>query len=141
MWIIILALCLLGMFTAIFGYIQQRLHEKAVREGKAVEEPEAPLIEEEECCGEHSTCEKDSLLAAVSKDIEYYDDEDLDRFVALDPATYTEDDVEEFREIFYTLQEVDIAGWVRSLQLRQIELPYVIKEEVLLVMRESREHH
>ena len=63
-----MALCLLGMFTAIFGYIQQRLHEKAVREGKAVEEPEAPLIEEEECCGEHSTCEKDSLLAAVSKD-------------------------------------------------------------------------
>ena len=28
----------------------------------------------------HETCEKDSLLAAVSKDIEYYDDEELDRF-------------------------------------------------------------
>ena len=61
--------------------------------------------------------------------------------MALDPATYTEEDVEEFREIFYTLQEVDMAGWVRSLQLRQIELPYEIKEEVLLVMRERREHH
>ena len=85
-------------------------------------------------------CEKDSLLAAVSKSIEYYDDEELDRFKTKDSQDYTEDDVEEFREIFYTLEETDIAGWVRSLQLRQIELPDEIKEEVLLVMRERREH-
>ena len=30
--------------------------------------------EAEECCGQHETCEKDSLLAAVSKDVEYYED-------------------------------------------------------------------
>ena len=42
--------------------------------------------------------------------------------------------------MFYTLRETEIAGWVRSLQLRQIELPDDIKEEVLLVMRERREH-
>ena len=31
-----------------------------------------------ECCGQHEVCERDSLLAAVSKKIEYYDDEELD---------------------------------------------------------------
>ena len=75
-----------------------------------------------------------------SKSIEYYDDEELDRLKTKDSQDYTENDVEEFREIFYTLEETDIAGWVRSLQLRQIELPDEIKEEVLLVMRERREH-
>ena len=139
MWIIRLAISLLGMITAIIGYIQQRIRDKAIREGRAVEEEETPVVEEE-CCGAHEMCEKDSLLAAVSKSSEYYDDEELDRFKTKDYKDYTEDDVEEFREIFYTLEETDIAGWVRSLQLRQIELPDEIKEEVLLVMRERREH-
>lgn len=139
MWIIILAISLLGMLTAIIGYVQQRIHDKRVKEGKAVEEE--PVVEiEEECCGAHEMCERDSLLAAVSKSVEYYEDEDLDRFKERDSETYTEDEVAEFREVFYTLRETEIAGWVRSLQLRQIELPDDIKEEVLLVMRERREH-
>ena len=40
-----------------------------------------------ECCGMHETCEKDSLLAAVSKEIEYYDDEELDRFRGVSSGT------------------------------------------------------
>ena len=39
------------------------------------------VIPDAECCGMHETCEKDSLLAAVSKDVEYYDDEELDAFL------------------------------------------------------------
>ena len=30
----------------------------------------------EGCCGQHIVCEKDSLLAAVSTEIEYYEDEE-----------------------------------------------------------------
>ena len=36
-----------------------------------------------ECCGMHEVCEKESLLAAVSKEVEYYEDEELDRFRGL----------------------------------------------------------
>ena len=139
MWLIILALVILGMLTAIVGYFQKQRHEKAVREGRAVEEEPVKEVEEE-CCGAHEVCEKDSLLSAVSKDIEYYEDEDLDRFAMKDSYTYTEEDIEEFRDIFYTMQESEVAGWVRSLQLRNITLPDEIKEEVLLVIRERREH-
>ncbi len=39
-----------------------------------------PEDEEEECCGMHITCEKDSLLAGISKSIEYYEDEELDAY-------------------------------------------------------------
>ena len=92
-----------------------------------------------ECCGQHEVCEKDSLLAAVSRGIEYYDDEELDRYRGRDGAGYDEEEAEEFRNIFYTMRTDEVAGWVRSLQLRQISLPDQIKDEVLLIVRERRE--
>lgn len=91
-----------------------------------------------ECCGQHEVCEKESLLAAVSKKIEYYDDEELDRFRGVDPDCYREEEVEEFRNILYTMLETDVAGWVRSLQLRGVELPDELKDEVYLIVGERR---
>ena len=92
----------------------------------------------DECCGQHETCEKDSLLAAVSKGIEYYNDEELDRFKGLEGDAYSEDDVEEFREVLYTLQETEVAGWIRSLQLRNVNLPDALKDEAFLIVGERR---
>lgn len=100
------------------------------------QEQEAP----EECCGQHETCEKDSLLAAVSKDVEYYEDEELDRFRTRRSDEYTAEEVEEFQEILYTMRNDEVAGWVRSLQLRHIELPDPIKDEVFLIIGERRMH-
>lgn len=91
-----------------------------------------------ECCGQHEVCERDSLLAAVSKDIEYYDDEELDRFRGREADDYTEEEADEFAGIFYELANEEVAGWVRSLQLRGIKLPDAIKDEVLLLIRERR---
>ena len=85
-------------------------------------------------------CLIDSLLAAVSKKIEYYDDEELDRFIGRAPEAYTGDEIEMFRDVFYTMQETDVAGWVRSLQLRGINLPDDIKDEVFLIIGERRIH-
>ncbi len=96
--------------------------------------------EPEECCGQHETCEKDSLLAAVSKDVEYYEDEELDRFRTRRSDEYTAEEVEEFQEILYTMRNDEVAGWVRSLQLRHIELPDPIKDEVFLIIGERRMH-
>lgn len=92
----------------------------------------------QECCGQHEVCEKDSLLAAVSKEIEYYDDEELDRFCGILPSAYTEQDTEEFREILYSMQDHEVAGWVRSLQLRGIPLPDTLKDEIYLIIGERR---
>ena len=109
-------------------------------EGEGVENHVAQPEEEEpeECCGQHETCEKDSLLAAVSKDVEYYEDEELDRFRTRRSDEYTAEEVEEFQEILYTMRNDEVAGWVRSLQLRHIELPDPIKDEVFLIIGERR---
>ncbi len=107
--------------------------------GEISEIPEAREIPEE-CCGQHETCERDSLLAAVSKMIEYYDDEELDRFRGLEGDEYEEDAVDEFREVLYTLQSEEVAGWLRSLQLRGVNLPDALKDEAFLIVGERRIH-
>jgi predicted mannosyl-3-phosphoglycerate phosphatase (HAD superfamily) len=83
-------------------------------------------------------CEKESLLAAVSKGVEYYDDEELDRFRGRPSDRYTDAEVEEFREVLYTCREEEVAGWSRSLQLRGIELPDELKDELFLIVGERR---
>ena len=45
------------------------------------------------CCGQHEVCEKD--LLRVGEDIEYYEDEELDRFRG--QTSYSEEEVEELR--------------------------------------------
>ena len=86
----------------------------------------------------HETCEKDSLLAAVSKEIEYYDDEELDRFRGVSSDEYLPPEIEELRYVLYTMREDEVAGWIRSLQLRRVELPDELKDEVCLIIGERR---
>ena len=86
----------------------------------------------------HITCERDSLLASVSETIEYYDDEELDAFKGLNPESYTDDEIEQFRDVLLTLLPQDIAGWGRSIQLRGIELPPAVREELLMIVAEAR---
>lgn len=94
---------------------------------------------DQECCGQHEICEKDSLLAAVSKDVEYYDDEDLDAYRGRSGYDYTEAEIEEFRYVLETMREDEVAGWMRSLMLRQVMLPEELKDEVLLIVGERRQ--
>ena len=44
---------------------------------------------------------------------------------------YTDEEVEEFSEVLYTMQPDEVAGWNRSLILRGINLPNQIKDEVI----------
>lgn len=136
---ILLAFLAGGFLLAISaGYLRNRQIEKKIESGELTDYPSIQQIEDMECCGQHETCEKDSLLAAVSKQIEYYNDEELDRFRGRSSSDYSTDEVEEFREILYTMREDEVAGWVRSLQLRALELPDEIKSEVFLIVGERR---
>ena len=123
----------------IAGTVRNRRIKQKIKEGKLEAFPEV-VTADEECCGQHETCEKDSLLAAVSKQIEYYDDEELDLFIGRPANEYSDKEIEQFREVFYTMQEVEVAGWVRSLQLRCIGLPDALKDEIFLVITERRIH-
>lgn len=119
MWILIISLIVLALVAATAGIIRNRKLQKKIDRGELDAMPEVQEVNAE-CCGQHETCERDSLLAAVSKQIEYYDDEELDKYIGTAPDVYTPEQEDEFRDVFYTMQDTDVAGWVRSLQLRGI---------------------
>jgi len=137
MWILIISLLVLAGIALLAGYIRNRNLQKKIDRGELDAMPEVQQVDLE-CCGQHEICERDSLLAAVSKKVEYYDDEELDRYIGRTPDSYTPEQEDEFRDIFYTMQDTDVAGWVRSLQLRGIALPNNIKDEVFLIIGERR---
>ncbi len=89
------------------------------------------------CCGSYDVCDNESLLAK-SDEIIYYDDEELDAFVSYTPYDYSEKEIELFREVLYTMQDDEVAGWLVSLQLRNIELPIAIREEALMIITDLR---
>ena len=91
------------------------------------------------CCGAHEVCEKESLLAAVSKgQIDYYEDEELDAFRGRPADQYSEAETESARDELYTMRSEEVAGWVRSLALRGVELPDGLKDEVVMIVSERR---
>jgi hypothetical protein len=89
------------------------------------------------CCGEHLVCERETLLQTNAK-IEYYDDEELDALIGIPAEDYTAEQYQMIRDVFDTLQSKDVPGWVRSIQLRNIQLPLDIREEALLIVVERR---
>lgn len=91
--------------------------------------------EEEECCGEHEVCEKGKIKRALRTDIEYFDDEELDRFRGTESDEYDDDAVEEFREVLYTMDPREVDDWLKSLELREVCLPDALKDEVFMLLR------
>ena len=133
---------LLGLLILVAFEVRAR---KSGKQGETKEQgsnPQAPAgvprqTEDGECCGQHLVCERETLLQTNAK-IEYYDDEELDALAGIAPEDYTDAQHQMIREVFDTLQEKDVPGWVRSLQLRNIQLPADIREEALLIVVERR---
>lgn len=140
MWILVVGLIVLTFAAMIIGKIYYHRINKKIEKGELEKVPEVVSVDAE-CCGQHETCERDSLLAAVSKGIEYYDDEELDRFRGRPSDSYIDEEVEEFREVMFTCKDDEVAGWCRSLQLRGIELPDELKDELFLIIGERRGNH
>ena len=86
----------------------QQKTTKENRKGELDRMPEVKVVDVE-CCGQHEVCVRDSLLAAVSKKIEYYDDEELDQFIGRPGNAYTEEETDMFRDVLYTTLYIDVA--------------------------------
>lgn len=135
---LIIGLLVLGIVAFVAGFLREKKLKRQLMRGEITDLPSIKQVQDMECCGQHEVCEKESLLAAVSKQIEYYNDEELDRFRGKESGAYSSDEIEEFREILYTMREDEVAGWVRSLQLRAVALPDELKDEVFMIVGERR---
>ena len=91
------------------------------------------------CCGAHEVCEHPA--DELNAEPEYFDDEELDRFERRLSHEYSDEEAEEFREIFHTLLDEEKTLWLRSLRMRHIGLPQQVKKEMLDVMKSLPKKH
>ncbi len=86
------------------------------------------------CSGINDNCEQTCMMEAATKEVEYYDDEELDRFKGKESGEYTDDEAEEFSEVLYTMRPDEAKGWNRSLILRGINVPNQIKDDLITMI-------
>lgn len=91
--------------------------------------PEEIIAPEEGCCGAHAICEKG--LKRIEKQIEYFDDEELDQFKGIAADAYADKQIDMFREVLYTLNKKEVSDWLVSLEQREIALPEILRQEAL----------
>ena len=119
---------LIGISIFIFGGFF--LLNKFYRNRPVAEEHHEHESDGSVCCGRHANCSK-----GLDKDNLYFDDEELDRHKGRNGNDYTDEEIEEFRNILYTMQANEIEEWAGCLQTRGIEIPPEIKEEILLMLQ------
>lgn len=86
------------------------------------------------CSGDNDKCEQTCMMEAAVKDIEYFDDEELDRFRHRQSNDYTDDEAEEFREVMETMAQEELKAWNRSLILREVNMPDQVKDEFIMLV-------
>ena len=126
---LLIALLFLGVLAAIFSLLS---HNK---DGG----PDVIMSDRSSCAtcnGENTRCEQECMMEAAVKDIEYFDDEELDCFQGKSSDSYDDKEAETFRDILYSMRQEEVKEWIRSLTLRGIELPDQVKDEVMM-LRES----
>ena len=93
----------------------------------------------DEACGIRSICPSEQILAGECKqEITYYDDEELDAFLGRNEDEYTDQEMEQWRDVLYTLQPADLLGWGQSIKHRGLTMPSAIREEFLQLAAEHR---
>lgn len=127
MLILFCSILLLGIVVGVFAYFSKGGNEQPV-----AAEPTCAT-----CTGDDSRCEQECMMEAATKPIEYYDDEQLDAYRGRPSDGYTDEEVEEFAEVMYTLQASDVAGWNRSLILRGVNVPDQLKDELVALLSDS----
>lgn len=123
---LIIALAALGIISAIFGLLS---HNKEGGNDVIVDEGDCAS-----CTGTNEKCEQTCMMEAATRPIEYFDDEELDRFKGRPSDQFSDEEAEAFREVLYTMRQNEVRDWTRSLTLRGIELPDQVKDEAFMMM-------
>ncbi len=140
MWMPLIIFLLLALFIIVAIELRERKRTKSRQadgqnDGQTAKQPEN--TRPQGCCGTHLVCEKEILLNTQDVVI-YYDDEELDSLAGIPAENLSDEQQAMLREVFSSLREEDVAGWCKSLQMRNIQLPADIREEALLIVREWR---
>ncbi|WP_321286381.1 hypothetical protein [uncultured Sunxiuqinia sp.] len=104
--------------------------------GKQTSEPDEKANIALDCCGAHEICDFEEMLNNPDE-IVYFEDEELDRYKGVNPNEYQDDQIDEFREVLYTLDGEEVRKWLLSIERRKIQLPSVLKQEAIQLLAEA----
>ncbi len=124
--LLIVFVCLGGLILLLKKYTGRNAHKNTAKSESA----------DSECCGAHEICEKTGKYNPQFRP-DYYDDEELDAYKGVSPDDYSEEAVAEFDDVLMTMKEKDVAGWLKSLQLRGIELPYSVRDKAIMILNQN----
>lgn len=88
------------------------------------------------CCGAHEVCDFEEMLQNPME-IVYFEDEELDRFKGIPFNGYNDAQIDEFRDVLYTLREDEIKMWLLSIERRKIQLPGILRQEAMQLVAEA----
>ena len=140
--IILLAILVVG--GAIVWLIDKLFYRKAAETADETEENAATATPQgctDEACGIRPICPSEQLLKGACRQGEgavYYNDEELDAFAGREHDDYTDDEIELWRDVLYTLQPADLLGWGQSIKHRGLVMPAAIHDEFLQLAAEIR---
>ncbi len=135
MKVILGILLALGVLVALATWISNKFSAKS-KNSAAAEAEEEKLEIPSDCCGAHEVCEFEEMLKNP-EEIIYFEDEELDRFRGIPADRYEDEQIEEFREVLYTLQNDEIRKWLLSIERRQLQLPNILRQEAMLMVAEA----
>ncbi|MCF0181385.1 MAG: phospholipase [Muribaculaceae bacterium] len=131
----IASLILLAILVAVglpLWYLDRKKHPAG--EDPEIIEPKQECTDD--CCTTHDVCPSHELLTGLDEPAVYYDDEHLDRFLGRQASAYQPDEIDEWRDVLYTLLPADRMGWCKSLKKRGITMPSAIHDEFLMLLNE-----
>lgn len=133
--IMLSALALVGTVLWLLDRRGRERDAEGHRVATAVVEPDAPCSDD--CCSTHQVCPSEELLRGELCDIVYYDDQELDQYQGRGADDYNAAELEQWRDVLYTLQPSDRLGWERSIKRRGIVMPGVIRDELLMLLHDN----
>lgn len=88
-----------------------------------------------DCCGAHEVCEFDEADFDENVII-YFNDEELDELRNVREDQLTASQIDELRDVLYTLRTEEIGKWLTSISRRHIHLPVILQQEARQLMVE-----
>ena len=117
----------------VFAVIRFSKKKPATTEPEPQEEPRQVASD---CCGAHEICEFDAS-AFDEEQIIYFDDEELDVLRNVREDQLSGEQIDDLREVLYTLRTNEINKWLTSLSRRHIHLPTILQQEARQLMAEK----
>ncbi|MGI6222603.1 MAG: hypothetical protein ACOYJG_03225 [Prevotella sp.] len=127
---LLLILLALGIVCAAWEIIQQHRGKS-----QPVVQPKATSCAT--CDGINAKCEQECMMEAATKDVVYFNDEELDAYRGRQSNQYTDKEADEFADVMYTMRPEEVKEWNRSLILRGVNMPDQIKDEFISLVNEE----